>query len=43
MQSNLNVLTARANEVEKRVIGIEDKLMERKEAGGKKRKTSKRP
>ena len=32
MQSKLDALTARVNEVEKRVSDIEDKLMERKEA-----------
>ena len=42
MQSKLEVLTMRVNEVEERVSGIEDKLMARKEAEEKKRKTIKR-
>ena len=42
MQSKLEVLT-RVNEVEERVSDIEEKLMARKEAEGKKRKTIKRP
>ena len=43
MQSKLEVLMTRANEVKKRVSDIEDKLMARKEAEKKKRKTIKRP
>ena len=42
MQSKLEVLTTRASEVEERVRDTEDKLIARKEAGGKKRKTIKR-
>ena len=42
MQSKLDVLTMRVNEVEEKVSNIEDKLMARTEAG-KKRKTIKRP
>ena len=42
MQSILEVLTTRVNEVEERVSNIEDKLMARKEAEEKKRKTIKR-
>ena len=38
MQSKLDVLTAMVNEVEERVSDIEDKLMVRKEAEGKKEK-----
>ena len=38
MQSKLDVLTARVNEVEERVSDIEDKLMERKEAKEKREK-----
>lgn len=38
MQSNLDVLTARVNEVEKRVTDMEDKLMVRKEAEEKREK-----
>ena len=41
MQSKLEVLTMRVNEVEERVGNIEDKLMARKGAGEKKRKTIK--
>ena len=41
MQSKLEVLTTRVNEVEERVSDIEDKLMARKGAGEKKRKTIK--
>ena len=37
MQSKLDVLTARVNEVEETPSDIEGKLMERKEAEGKKR------
>ena len=43
MQSKLEVLTARVNEVEEGVSDTEDKLMVRKEAEEKKRKTIKRP
>ena len=43
MQSKLNVLTARVNEVEERVSDTEDKPMARKEAEEKKRKTIKIP
>ena len=43
LQSKLDVLTARANEVEERVSDIEDKLMVRKKAEEKKRKTIKSP
>ena len=43
MQSKLEVLTARVNGVEDRVTDIEDKLMVRKEADKKKRKTIKSP
>ena len=43
MQSELEVLTMRVNEVEERVSDIADKLMARKEAEGKKRKKIKRP
>ena len=43
MQSKLDALTAGVNEREERVNDIEDKLMERKEAEEKKRKTTKRP
>ena len=42
MQSKLEVLTLRVNEVEERVSDIEDKLMARKEAE-EKRKTIRRP
>ena len=42
MQSKLEVLT-RVNEVEERVSDLEDKLMARKEAEEKRRKTIKRP
>ena len=38
MQSKLNVLTARVNEMEERVSDIEDKLMVRKEAEEKREK-----
>ena len=43
MQSKLEVLTMRVNEVEERVSDIEDKLMARKEVEEKKGKTMKRP
>ena len=43
MQSKLEVLTMRVDEVEERVSDIEDKLMARKEAEEKKRKTFERP
>ena len=43
MQSKLDALTARVNEVEERVSDIEDKLLESKEAEEKKRKTIKSP
>ena len=43
MQSKLEVLTMRVNEVEEQVSDIEDKLMARKEAEEKKRKTFERP
>ena len=43
MQSKLEVLTMRVNEVEEGVSDIEDKLMARKETEEKKRKTIKRP
>ena len=39
----LKVLTTRLNEVEERLSDIEDKLMAKKEAEEKKRKTIKRP
>ena len=38
MQSKLEVLTMRVNEIEERMSNIEEKLMARKEAEGKKRK-----
>ena len=38
MQSKLEVLTMRINEVEERVSNIEDKLMARKEAEEKRKK-----
>ena len=38
MQSKLEVLTTRVNEVEERVSNIEDKLMARKEAEEKREK-----
>ena len=38
MQSKLEVLTMRVNEVEERVSGIEDKLIARKEAEEKREK-----
>uniref|UniRef100_A0A8P0PP88 L1 transposable element RRM domain-containing protein n=2 Tax=Canis lupus familiaris TaxID=9615 RepID=A0A8P0PP88_CANLF len=38
MQSNLEVLTSRVNEIEERVNNIEDKLMARKEAEEKREK-----
>ena len=41
MQSKLEVLMTRLNKVEERVSDIEDKLMARKEAEEKKRKTIK--
>ena len=41
MQSKLEVLTTRVNEVEERVSNIEDKLMARKEA--EKKEKNKRP
>ena len=41
MQSKLDFLTARVNEVEERMGDIEDKLMVRKKAEEKKRKTIK--
>ena len=43
MQSKLEVLMTRVNEVEEQVSDIEDKLMVSKEAEEKKRKTIKRP
>ena len=43
MQSKLEALTMRVNEVEERVSDIEDKLMARKEAEEKNRKTIKSP
>ena len=43
MQSKLDVLTTRANEVKEIVSDIEDELMVRKEAQEKKRKTIERP
>ena len=43
MQSKLEVLMMRVNEAEERVSDIEDKLMARKEAEEKKRKTIKIP
>ena len=43
MQSKLDVLTARVNEVEERVSDIQDKMMVRKGAEEKKGKTIKRP
>ena len=43
MQSKLEVLTTSVNKVEERVSDIEDRLMARKEAEEKKRKTIKRP
>ena len=42
MQSKLEVLKTRVNGVEERVSNIEDKLMARKEAEEKKRRTIKR-
>ena len=42
IQSKLEVLTMRVNEVEERVSNIEEKLMAKKEAEEKKRKTIKR-
>ena len=38
MQSKLDALTTRVNEVEERMSDIEDKLMERKEAEEKREK-----
>ena len=43
MQSKLEVLTTRVNEVEERVSDIEDKLMAKRETEEKKRQTIKRP
>ena len=43
MEPKLDPLTARVTEVEERVSDIEDKVMERKEAEEKKRKTIKNP
>ena len=40
MQSKLEVLTTRVNEVEERVSDIEDKLMARKEAEEKRKKNN---
>ena len=42
MQSKLEVLTMRVNEMEERVSNIEDKLMARKEAEEKREKHIKR-
>ena len=42
MQCKLEILRTRVNEVEERVSHIEDKMMARKEAEEKKRKTIKR-
>ena len=43
MQLKLGALTTKVNEVKERVSDIEDKLMEKKEAEEKKRKTVKNP
>ena len=43
MQSKIEVLTTRVNEVEEGVSDIEDKLMVRKEVEGKREKIIKRP
>ena len=43
MQSKLEVLTMRVNEVEEQVSDIKDKLMAKEGSWGKKRKTIKRP
>ena len=40
MQSKLEVLTTRANKVEERVSDIEDKLMAKRDAEGKKKKNN---